>query len=75
MLQSIIGPPLPHRLEPQSSASWYPPAAPVRAVVGTSAEVFKRPNPCKVWMEVTVAGKVVRSKQSRWLGSRPELDP
>ena len=74
LLQSFIGPPLPHRLDPQSVASWYLPAAPVRATVGAAAEVFKRRNPSKVWMEVTVAGKVVRSRQSMWLGSRPELD-
>jgi hypothetical protein len=74
MLQSTIGPPLSHRLEPQSSASWSMPAAPIRAAVGASAEVLKRPNPCKVWMEVTVAGKVVRSRQSMRLGSRAELD-
>jgi len=74
MLQSIIGPPLPHRLDPQSVASWFLPLAPVRATVGTAAEVFKRRNPSKVWMEVTVAGKVVKSRQSMRLGSRPELD-
>jgi len=74
MLQSISGPPLPHRLEPQSSAAWYLPAAPVRAAVGAQAEVLRRANPCKVWMEVTVAGKIVRTRQSIRLGSRPELD-
>jgi hypothetical protein len=74
MLQSIIGPPLPHRLEPQSVASWFLPLEPVRAIVGTAAEVFKRRNPSQVWMEVMVAGKVVRSRQSMRLGSRPELD-
>ena len=74
MLEFVTGPVLSHRLEPQSSASWSVPAAPVRAAVGVSAEVLKRANPCKVWMEVTVAGKIVRSKQSMLLGSRPELD-
>ena len=74
MLQSIVGPPLPHRLDPQGVASWFLPMAQVRATVGTTAEVFKRRNPSKVWMEVTVAGNVVKSRQSMRLGSRPELD-
>jgi hypothetical protein len=51
------------------------PAAPIRDVVGFSSKALKQPNPNKVWMEVTLGtGKVVRSKQSMWLGSRPQLD-
>jgi hypothetical protein len=73
-LSDVVGPSLPHRLEPQSSASWFAPAAPVRQAVAVSAEVLKRPDPCEAWMEVEVVGKVVRTRQTMRLGSRPELD-
>jgi hypothetical protein len=73
-LLDVKGPSLPHRLEPQSSASWFVPAAPARRAVAVSAQVLKRADPCKVWMEVDVVGKAVRTRQSVRLGSRPELD-
>jgi hypothetical protein len=68
------GPTLPHRLEPQSAASWFLPAEPIRRAVAASAKVLKRPDPCELWMEVEVVGKAVRSQNSMWIGSRPELD-
>ncbi|SRR6266567_2577895 len=71
---ALPGPSLPHRLEPQSSAVWFMPAAPVRAAVAASAQVLKRADPCQVWMEVEVVGRVVKTRQSMWLGSRPEGD-
>lgn len=73
MLVDIVGPSLPHRLDAQSSASWFLPAAPIRRAVFASAQALKRPDPCRAWMEVEVAGKVIRS-ESMWLGSRPEFD-
>jgi hypothetical protein len=74
MLLDVTGPSLPHRLEPQSSAAWFVPAAPIRRAVAVSAQVLKRPDPCEMWMEVEVVGKLVRTRQSMRLGSRPELD-
>jgi len=74
MLRELAGPSLPHRLEPQSAASWFVPAAPVRRAVATSAQVLNQVDPCEAWMEVEVVGKVVRTRQSMQLGSRPELD-
>jgi hypothetical protein len=75
-VRELVGPTLPHTLEPQSAASWFLPAAPIRDVVAFSSKGrLKQPDPNKVWMEVTLGtGKVVRSKQSMWLGSRPQLD-
>jgi len=74
MLLDVTGPALPHRLEPQSSASWFVPAAPIRRTVHASAQVLQRADPCEIWMEVEVVGKVVRTRQSMRIGSRPELD-
>ncbi len=74
-LRDSGGPPLPHTLEPQSAAKWFLPAVPVRAAVAVSSQTLKGADPCKVWMEVTLGtGKLVRSRRSMWLGSRPELD-
>jgi hypothetical protein len=73
-LSALMGPSLPHRLEPQSSALWFIPADPARGAVAASAQALKRADPCKVWMEVEVVGKLVRTRQSMWLGSRPERD-
>jgi hypothetical protein len=74
LFSELLGPSLPHRLEPQSSASWFMPAAPIRRTVAVSAHVLKRADPCKVWIEVEIVGKHVRTRQSMLLGSRPELD-
>lgn len=75
LLHDVAGPQLPHRLEPQSAASWFMPAAPIRRAVAASAQVLGRADPCEVWMEVEVVGKVVRTRQSMRLGSRTGVRP
>ena len=48
----LLGPPMPHRLEPGASASWFFPLAPVRAAIATSAEELGHPNPDDVAIDV-----------------------
>src|SRR5260221_7981679 len=73
-LQNLAGPDLPYRLEPQRSATWFMSAAYVRAAVGASTAV-RGTDPCQVRMEVELGtGKVVETRQSMRLGSRPEKD-
>jgi hypothetical protein len=73
MPSEVMGQSLPHRLEPQSSASWFVPAEPIQRVIRANAQVLKRSDPCEVWIEVEVVGKTVRTRQAMRLGSRPEL--
>jgi hypothetical protein len=69
-LQGTIGPDLPHRLEAQSAATWFLPAAPVRAAVIASAAIGKGRDPCNCWMEVKLgSGKTVATKERVLLGS------
>ena len=51
-IADLLGPPMPHRLEPGASASWFFPLAPVRAAIATSAEELGHPNPDDVAIDV-----------------------
>lgn len=69
-LQGTLGPDLPYRLDAQSAATWFLPAAPVRAAVKASASIGKGTDPCNCWMEVGLgSGKAVRTKERILLGS------
>jgi hypothetical protein len=65
-----MGPELPHRLEAQSSETWFLPADMVRRAVVASAAIQRGSDPADVWMEVELGnGKTVRTKERVSLGS------
>jgi hypothetical protein len=70
-LPGTVGPELPHRLEAQSTGTWFLPAAPVRAAVKATSGIGNGKDPCKCWMVAELGnGKTVATRERALLGSR-----